>query len=177
MLWSALICVHSMHRNTRGGNQSSCPEWPVSDGRSYTASSRDEEHAHRLSLSLAECCHTLSLQRTRASFLPQHLGTPFHRENQGAGTWSRGEGPPLIAHIWESGLASGWEPSSLQPWEHCFCPLLSVKAVSSAVRWDCYFVSQESTESNLFYISHKLHPQRQSGILVIKKGTHGRDKM
>lgn len=53
----------------------------------------------------------------------------------------------------------------------------SGKLFSYAVGWDCFFVSQESTESNLFYISHKLHPQRQSGILVIKRGTHGREEM
>lgn len=168
-----------MHRNTRGGNYSPCPERPVSGGRSYTTSSRDEEHARRLSLSHAECCHTLSLQRTRASFLPQHRGTPFHRENQGAGTWSPGEGPPLISHNWErAGIrmravlfaavgALLLSPASCQ----------SGKLFAYAVGWDCYFVSQESTESNLFYISHKLHPQRQSGILVIKRGTHGREEM
>lgn len=52
-----------------------------------------------------------------------------------------------------------------------FCQ--SGKLFSYGVEWECWFVSQESTESNLFYISHKLHPQ----ILVIKTWNYGREEM
>lgn len=172
-----------MHINTQGRNYSFCPEGPVSGGRSYTAFSTDKEHTQRLSLS-----HARMVSHPFPAEDPG--GLPVHRAQQNP-VLQREPGcrhmeprwnpppPPSLAHLREAArikmravvfAAVGallLSPASCQ----------SGKRFSYDVGWDCYFVSQESTESNLFYISHKLHPQRQRGILVIKRGNHGREEM
>lgn len=120
-----------MHINTRGRNYSFCPEWPVSGGRSFTTFSRDKEHAQRLSLS-----HARMLSHPFPAEDPG--GLPVHRAQQnpvlqtepGCRRMEPRWTPPAL-HSRERRLGSRWEPSSLQPLEHCFCPLLPVKVVSS----------------------------------------------
>ena len=116
------------------------------------------------------------LQSTR-----EHASTDRTRFPIGANTWNRSETIlPNFKHLRNGAqiikmkavifVAVGTlllSPASCQ----------SGKLFSYGVEWEGWFVSQESTESNLFYISHKLHCQRQSLILVIKRWNHGREEI